>query len=173
MANRHAAFEKAPQEQLLRAGRLDLDALLLWIRAQVNVGWQDADGDEAALAAIPEPARILWLLVIFEGGVYNGGLVSFLLQQSEWIIRGCLDALRAVGAQELLATLEAGIPIAARSGAEFVGVRAKGGSWWRALPGNDDISLSSLDERAGPLLESELRPRLGDYARPHQGELIA
>ena len=113
----------------------DLDALLLWLRAQVNVDWQDAARDEVALAAIPEPARVLWLLVIFEGGVYNGGLASFLLQQSAWIIRGCLDALRAVGAQELLATLEAGIPIAARSGAEFVGVRAKGGSWWKAAPG--------------------------------------
>ena len=69
--------------------------------------------------------------------------------------------------------LESGIPIAARSGAEFVGVRAKGGSWWRALPGDDDISLSSLDERAGPLLDGELRARLADYARGHQGELIA
>ena len=172
-AHASAAFEKAPREQMLRDGQLDLEALLLWIRAQVNVGWQDAARDEVALAAIPEPARVLWLLVIFEGGVYNGGLASFLLQQSEWIIRGCLDALRAVGAQELLATLEAGIPIAARSGAEFVGVRGKGGSWWKELPEDDDTSLSALDERAGPLLDSELRARLGDYARRHQGELIA
>jgi hypothetical protein len=168
-----AAFEKAPREPMLRDGQLDLDALLLWIRAQVDVGWQDAAPDEVALAAIPEPARVLWLLVIFEGGVYNGGLASFLLQQSEWIIRGCLDALRAVGAQGLLATVESGIPIAAHSGAQFVGVRAKGGSWWRELQGDDDRSLSSLDERAGPLLDGELRARLGDYARRHQDELIA
>ena len=167
------AFERAPREQMLRDGRLDLDALLLWIRAQVNVDWRDADSDEAALAAVPEPARVLWLLVIFEGGVYNGGLASFLLQQSAWIIRGCLDALRAVGAQELLATLEAGIPVAARSGAEFVGARGKGGSWWKELPAPEASSLSALDNRSGPLLESELRPRLGEYARRHQGELIA
>ena len=167
-----ARFEKAPREQMLRDGQLDLDALLLWLRAQVNVDWQDAARDEVALAAIPEPARILWLLVIFEGGVYNGGLASFLLQQSAWIIRGCLDALRAVGAQELLALMEAGIPIAARSGAEFVGMRGKGGSWWRELP-DDDTSLSALDDRSGPLLESELRPRLAEYGGRHQGELIA
>lgn len=173
MASRHAAFEKAPREQMLRDGQLDLDALLLWIRAQVNVGWQDADGDEVALAAVPEPARVLWLLVIFEGGVYNGGLASFLLQQSEGIIRGCLDALRVVGAQELLAMMEAAIPIAARSGAEFVGARAKGGSWWKQLPAPQATSVSALDERSGPLLESELRPRLGEYAGRHQGELIA
>ncbi len=129
--------------------------------------------DEAALAAVPEPARVLWLLVILEGGVYNGGLVSFLLQQSEWIIRGCLDALRAVGAQELLAMLEAGIPIAARSGAAFVGARATGGSWWKQLPARAGASLSALDDRSAPLLESELRPRLAEYGGRHQGELIA
>jgi hypothetical protein len=168
-----AAFAKARREQMLRDGQLDLDALLLWIRAQVNVGWQDADGDEGALAAVPEPARVLWLLVIFEGGVHDGGLASFLLQQSEWIIRGCLDALRAVGAQELLAMTEAGIPIAARSGAAFVGVRAKGGSWWKELPPREGTSLSAVDDRSGPLLESELRARLGEYAGRHQDELIA
>jgi hypothetical protein len=168
-----AGFEKAPREQMLRAGQLDLEALLLWIRAQVNVDWQDAARDEVALAAIPEPARVLWLLVIFEGGVYNGGLTSFLLQESAWIIRGCLDALRAVGAQELLATLEAGIPIAARSGAAFVGAQGKGGSWWKQLPAPEATSLSALDVRAASLPDSELRARLGDYARRHQGELIA
>ena len=154
---------------MLRDGQLDLDALLLWIRAQVNVDWRD----EAALAAVPEPARVLWLLVIFEGGVYNGGLASFLLQQSEWIIRGCLDALRAVGAQELLAMMEAGIPIAARSGAAFVGARGKGGSWWKELPAPKASSLSALAGRSGPLLENELRARLGEYASRHEGELIA
>ena len=168
-----AAFEKAPREQMLRDGQLDLDALLLWIRAQVDVGWQDADSDEAALSAVPESARVLWLLVIFEGGVYNGGLAGFLLQQSAWIIRACLDALRAVGAQELLAMTEAGIPVAARSGAAFVGPRAKGGSWWKQLPAPIATSLSALDDRSGPLLVRELRARLGDYARRHQGELIA
>ena len=116
---------------------------------------------------------MLWLLVTFEGGVYNSGLASFLLQQSEWIIRGCLDTLRAVGAQQLLAMLEAGIQIAARSGAGFVGARAKGGSWWKQLPPREGTSLSNLDDRSGPLLESELRPRLAEYARRHQGELIA
>ena len=168
-----ARFEKAPPDQVLRDGRLDLDALLLSIRAQVDVGWQDADGDEVALAAIPEPARVLWLLVIFEGGVCHRGLTSFLLQQHAWIIRGCLDALRAIGAQALLATLEAGVAIAARSGAAFVGARGKGGSWWKALPEAGDTSLSALDDRAGPLLESELRPRLAEYGDRHQGELIA
>lgn len=158
---------------MLRAGQLDLEALLLWIRAQVNVDRGDAARDEAALAAVPAPARVLWMLVIFEGGVYNGGLASFLLQESEWIICGCLDALRAVGAQELLAMMEAGIAIAARSGAAFVGAPGKGGSWWKQLPAPKTSSLSALDNRSGPLLESELRPRLTEYASRHQGELIA
>ena len=117
-----ARFEKAPGSKCsATASSISTPCCSGYARRWTSAG-RMPHSDEAALAAIPEPARVLWLLVTFEGGVYNGGLASFLLQQSEWIIRGCLDALRAVGAQELLAMLEAGIPIAARSGA---GVRRR------------------------------------------------
>jgi hypothetical protein len=134
-----AAFEKAPASHVLRDGKLNLDALLLWVQAHVN-DWSRA---EQTLAAIPEPARVLWFLFTFDGAVNNGGLAGF-RQSDDWIIRGCRDALRAVGAQALLDMLESG---------DDVDSHEPGGSWF--------------------LLEHELKPRLTAYCMRRQADLIA
>ena len=102
-----AAYEKAPAAVALPGGQLDLNALLLWIERQVTISWEDGRRDQATLAAVPEPVRVAWLLFGFEGNFYNGG-IGGVLQQSEWIVDRCRDALRAVGAKTLLGVLDAG-----------------------------------------------------------------
>ena len=68
--------------------------------------------------------------------------------------------------------MEAGIPIAARAAPRSSGAR-EGRLWWKQLPAPRAASLSPSDDRFRAAAQSELEPCLGDYARRHQGELIA
>ena len=76
--------------------------------------------DLARAAELPEQARALYFLWIFQAEVGGNGIECFLLEPSGHFAPQAHEALRLVGASELVARLEAGIPHALGSGcAEF------------------------------------------------------
>lgn len=168
-------YVRAPADEVLRPGGLALDALLCWIGRQVARTHEDFAWDEAMIAALPEPVRVLEAVHLMQAMVGGNGFEVWLSQARGADIRRAHHALGALGATRLRALLAMGVALAAHHGAEFTGeddvawvraVRGRRPGDWRAIDGHEP-------DRSYALLDSELVPLAREYAEAHRHELIA
>lgn len=169
-------YEKAPLSAVSRGGTLDLVDLQLWVSRHASPGFRDLRADRAALAALPPAPRTLWHLFWADNEIHHNGLASLLLQCPGHLIAGSIAAFDAVGAASLAALVRRGVPVAARSGAEFCLEPDR--AWRSGLP--FDSTLATLDDLDGHepgrsffLLKEELQPKLRAYVEAHRADLVS
>ena len=129
--------------------------------------------DLARAAELPEQARALYFLWIFQAEVGGNGIECFLLEPSGHFAPQAHEALRLVGASELVARLEAGIPHALGSGcAEFsVGSDL---AWFRQFqPSPKFPTLQSVDADIYDLVGADLRTKATAFIDAQRGALVA
>lgn len=168
------AYVLAPADECQRDGKLDIHSLWTWIYRQVARTFEDTAWDEAMIAALPEPVRVLeaaHMLCSMAGG---NGLEVWLSQARGADIRRAHHALGVLGAAKLQALMTMGIALAAHQGAEFV--YEHDAARTRALKGRKPGSWREIDghepDRTYALLDSELVPAAQQYAEKHRAELI-
>lgn len=172
---RAPAYVRAPAELCLRDGGLDVGGLRAWIGRQVARTFEDFAWDEAMIAALPEPVRVLEAVDGIHAMVGGNGFEVWLSQARGADVRRGYHGLGAIGASKLQALMAMGIALAASQGAEFSheddagwarAIKARRPSDWRAIDGHEP-------DRSYALLESELVPLVHKYAEAHRLELIA
>jgi hypothetical protein len=172
---RAPAYVRAPAEDYLQDSKVDLHALWRWISRQVPRTFDDLAWDEAMLAALPEPVRVLEAALMVHAMAGGNGLEVWLSQARGADIRRSHHALGVLGATRLQALMAMGIALAAHQGAEFVhegdaartrAIKARKPSDWREIDGHEP-------DRTYALLESELVPLAQKYAETNRDELIA
>ena len=129
--------------------------------------------DLARAAELPQQARALYFLWMFYAEVGGNGIENFLLQQLGVFAPQAHEALRLVGASELVERLEAGIPHALSSGsAEF-----SAGSdltWFRQFqPTPKFPTLQSVDADIYDLVGDDLRDKANAFIEAQRGVLVA
>jgi hypothetical protein len=154
-------FEQLPPKRLRQA-------MMALIRPQVESS--RFIPDLVKLKAVPIEVETFYWLQRFRDEAEGNGISTFILNDSISATRQTLESLRRVGADELARRLEAAIPLAIDSHAEFTrnGVPA----WSRQFPRNPEFpDLRSVDAGAVVLYE-ELRKRLIDYIAEHQSDFV-
>lgn len=128
--------------------------------------------DLARIAALPREARALYFLWMFYAEVGGNGIEYFLLEPQGLFTPQAHEALCLVGASELVERLEAGIPHALASGAEF-----SAGSdllWFRQFRTNPKYpTLQSVDADIYDLAADELREKANAFIEAQRGVLVA
>ena len=129
--------------------------------------------DLARAAELPQQARALYFLWMFYAEVGGNGIECFLLEPQGHFTPQAHEALRLVGASELVARLEAGIPHALASGsAEF-----SAGSdltWLRQFRVNPKYpTLQSVDVDIYDLVGDDLREKANAFIETQRGVLVA
>jgi hypothetical protein len=123
----------------------------------------------ALLEGVTEAVKVVWELWWFQASVALDGMSAWVLNcapQANQIIYSH-KALREVGATELLALLEASIPIAARLGAEFV--HEPEVAWFGAFQGSPTYSdMEDVDRRSLLIASEPLSSLVAQYIRAHQ-----
>lgn len=128
--------------------------------------------DPARVAALPREARALYFLWMFYAEVGGGGIEYFLLEPQGLFTPQAHEALRLVGASELVERLEAGIPHALASDAEFTA--GPDVAWFRQFPVNPKYpTLQSVDDNIYDLAGDDLREKADAFIESHRGVLVA
>jgi hypothetical protein len=111
-----------------------------------------------SVARMPPAVQTIFWLWRFICHSEGNGMEVFLLQNQGFYTPQVAEALKVVGADELLRRLLAGVPHAINSPAEFT--RAPDATWFQSIPGNPDFpTLQSIDRGAYPALYKDLRER--------------
>lgn len=167
-------YIRAPAEEYVRDGQVDFDHLCSWIYQQTRRSYDDEAWDEAMIAALPEPVRVLASIHTIHAMVGGGGFEVWLGQALGAEIRRGYHALGVIGATRLVALMARGIALAAHQGAEFVHNGDRG--WWRAIQARRPRDWREIDghepDRTYALLESEMVPLGQKYAEAHRGALM-
>ncbi|MDC0675315.1 DMP19 family protein [Nannocystis radixulma] len=167
-------YVRAPAEDYLRDGKVDLPHLWTWIYQHTQRTWDDEAWDDAMIEALPEPVRILASAHTLDAMVGGNGFEVWLSQTRGADIRRAYHALGVLGATKLAALMAGGIALAAHHGAEFAYEKDK--SWWRAIRTRRPRDWHEIDghapDRTYALLESELVPLSQKYAEAHRDALI-
>lgn len=122
--------------------------------------------DLEKMKLVPIEVETFYWIQRFLAEAEGNGIETFILNDRIGSTRQTLESLRRLGATELARRLEAAIPLALDSRAEFTrnGVPA----WFRQFSHKPDFpDLRSVDFRIVPLCK-ELRKRLIDYIAEHQ-----
>lgn len=129
--------------------------------------------DLARADELPQQARALYFLWMFYAEVGGNGIEVYLLEQEGHFTRQAHEALRLVGASELLARLEAGIPHALASGnAEFS--TGSDLAWFRQFqPTPKFPTLQSVDADIDELVGDDLREKANAFIEAQRGVLVA
>jgi len=129
--------------------------------------------DLARVAALPNEARTLYFLWMFYCEAGAGGIEVFLLEPQGVFTPQIHEALRSVGASELVERLEAGIPHALASGcAEFSA--SSDVSWFRQFHANPKYpTLQSTDAGVPDLVGDNLRDKANAYVEAQREVLVA
>ena len=129
--------------------------------------------DLARAAELPQQARALYFLWMFYAEVGGNGIESFLLEPQGHFAPQAHEALRLVGASELIERLEAGIPHALESGcAEFTA--GSDLAWFKQFqPTPKFPTLQSVDADIGELVGDDLRDKANAFIEAQRGVLVA
>lgn len=172
---RAPAYVRAPMDEYLRDGKLDVRHLWSWTYRQTPRTFDDVAWDDAMLAALPDSVRTLEAAHLLYSMVGGNGLEVWLSQARGADVRRGHHALGVLGATKLQTLMAMGIALAAHHGAEFCyeddvawtrAIRARRPRGWREIDGHEP-------DRTYALLESELVPLAQKYAEAHRDELIA
>ncbi len=129
--------------------------------------------DLACVAALPAEARTIYFLWMFNCEAGGGGLEVFLLEPQGIFTSQVHEALRVVGASELVERLEAGIPHALASGcAEFSASTDL--TWFRQFSASPKYpTLQSVDAGIADLVGDTLRDKANAFIEAQRGVLVA
>src|SRR5262245_60174332 len=129
--------------------------------------------DLVRAAELPQQARALYFLWMFYAEVGGNGIECFLLEPQGHFTPQAHEALRLVGASELVERLEAGIPHALASGcAEFT--RGSDLAWFRQFQPNSKFpTLQSVDADIYDLAADDLRDKATAFIEAERGVLVA
>lgn len=122
---------------------------------------------------LPAQARAIYFLWIFSGEVGGNGLECYLLQQQGHYAPYAHEALKTIGAFELVERLEAAIPHAIATGCvEFSA--GNNMSWFRQFPINPKYpSLQATDVGIYELANDGIKHKCNDFIAAHRGVFIA
>lgn len=128
--------------------------------------------DLARVAKLPQQARSLYFLWMFYAEAGGNGIECFLLEPQGHFTHQVHEALRLVGASELVERFEAGIPHALTSGStEF-----SAGSdldWFKKFQANPKFpTLQSVDSDIYDLVGDDLRDKANAFIEAQRGMLV-
>jgi hypothetical protein len=127
--------------------------------------------DEQRLKRLPKSVQAVYWLWCFQAEAGGGGLEVFTLNNLGTRTREVHSALELVGATELLRRLEAAIPLARQSHAEFTLLPDQ--SWFEKWPTVVEFpTLRSVDKGIYPLIRA-LSSLVADFMRRHELEFAA
>jgi hypothetical protein len=129
--------------------------------------------DLTRVAALPSEARTIYFLWMFECEAGGSGIEVFLLEPHGVFTPQVHEALRLVGASELVERLEAGIPHALASGsAEFSA--SSDLAWFRQFHASPKFpTLQSVDAGISNLVGDSLRDKANAFIEAQKGVLVA
>ncbi|HYO62687.1 MAG TPA: hypothetical protein VER08_03420 [Pyrinomonadaceae bacterium] len=128
--------------------------------------------DMERIATLPREARALYFLWMFYAEVGGNGIEHFLLEPQGLFTPQAHEALRMVGASELVERLEAGIPHALASDAEFSA--GSDVAWFRQFRANPKYpTLQSVDDDIHDLAGDDLREKANAFIESQRGVLVA
>ena len=123
------------------------------------------------LADLPREVRAIYFLWMFGAEVGGNGIECLSLQQQGLFIPQMHEALQLIGAVELVERLEAAIPHAIASEAEFT--FGPDISWFRTFRHNPKYStLQSVDIGIWKLAQEDLFRRCNDFIEDHKDVLV-
>jgi hypothetical protein len=156
-----SVFDSTPERRIY-------DVVIEHIRQQVErPPWHL---DESLLEQMPAQVQTIYWAWRFDCDAGGGGIMYFLIEQQGIYARQVHEALSRLGAHELVTSLEAAIPFAISSHAEFL--RLQDLSWFRQFsPRAEFPSDSAIDDRSWTHLRS-LRRLLTQYILEHR-EVLA
>ena len=129
--------------------------------------------DLTRIAGLPREVRALYFLRLFYAEVGGNGIECFLLEPQGHFTPQAHEALRLLGASELVERLEAGIPHALASGsAEFSA--GPDLTWFRQFqPTPKFPTLQSVGADIYDLAGDDLRERASAFIKAQRGVLVA
>ena len=128
--------------------------------------------DLARIADLPPPARALYFLWMFYAEVGGNGIECFLLEPHGHFTPQAYEALRLVGAVELVERLEAGIPHALATGCAEFGTGSNL-DWFKQFHPNPNYpTLQSVDVDIYDLVADNLRDKANAFVEANNEVLI-
>ena len=123
--------------------------------------------DLALVAKLPPEVRAIYFLWEFSGEVGGNGIEVYLLQQKIYHAPYVHEALKLVGAVELLERLEAGIPQALATGSTELR-EGTDISWFSQFRPNPKFpTLQSVDEGIYDLASDGIRDKCNNFIESH------
>jgi len=124
------------------------------------------------VADLPAEVRAIYFLWMFVCEAGGNGIECFLLQQQGLFTPQVHEALRLVGATELVVRLEAAIPHAIKEESEFT--FGPDMSWFRQFPNNSDYpTLQSVDKGVWKLINDDLVARCNELINQHKDVFLS